>query len=79
MPAESPNHNDQMIMILHETVSMADPIEPGDDGGKDIHEAMPIGSVQNNRLPSVSPTGYTINGSSGFNSQWPSIKQISST
>jgi len=68
--------HDQMVMIFHETVSMANPIEPGYDGGKDIQEPIPIGSIQKNRLPGVSPTGYMINGSSEFNTQWPSHRDI---
>jgi hypothetical protein len=68
--------HDQMIMILHETVPMANPTEPGYGGGKDIQEASPIGSIQKNRLPAVSPTGYMINGSSEFDTQWPSHSDI---
>jgi len=63
-------------MIFHETVGMANPLEPGYDRGKDIQESIPIGSIQKNRLPAVSPTGYMIKGSSEFYPQWPSHKDI---
>ena len=68
--------HDQMIMILHEAVSMGNPIEPGYDGGKDIQEAIPIGWIQKNPLSGVSPTGCMINGTSEFNTQWPSPRGI---
>jgi hypothetical protein len=68
--------HDQMIMILQEAGSMANPIEPRYDGGKDIQEVIPIGWIQKNPLSGVSPTGYMTNGTSEFNTQWPSPKGI---
>jgi len=65
-----------MIMILHETVSMANPIQPAYDGRKDILKAIPIPMIQENRLPGAPPTGYMINGASAFNMQWPSHRSI---
>ena len=41
---------DQIEMILHEKVTMANPIEPGCDGGREVQEAFPIGSIHENRL-----------------------------
>jgi hypothetical protein len=68
--------HDQMIMILHETVGMAKPFVSAYDRGKDIQKAIPIRSIQKNRLPGVSPAGNMINGSSEFNPQWPSHTNI---
>jgi hypothetical protein len=68
--------HDQMIMILHETVGMAKPFVSAYDRGKDIQKAIPIRSIQKNRLPGVSPTGNMINGSSEFDPQWPSHTNI---
>jgi hypothetical protein len=55
---------------------MANPIKLGYDRRKNIKESAPIGSIQKNELPRVSPTGYMINGTNEFNTQWPRHKNI---
>jgi len=65
-------------MILRETVGMANAIVSGYDRGKNIREAIAIGSIQKNRLSGVSPTGYIINSASELNPQWPEYKDIPS-
>ncbi len=60
--------NQQVIMIVHETVGVAEPVEPFNHLRKNAQEELPVTSLLINVHSSVAPGGNVINSPGKLNS-----------
>jgi hypothetical protein len=68
-----------MIVVLHQTVSVADPAVTGNDPGERLKKKLAVGLGEKDPLPSVTPTGQMIDGTGKFQSKRSRHEKLVST
>jgi hypothetical protein len=62
--------DEQMIVIIHQAVGMAKPVEPGNNGNEDVKKEQPILVVTKDRAAGIPSGGNMVNGTGILYAQW---------